>query len=93
MLALEEAGVPYEVVPGITAGSRTRGGRDPSDAPGRGQERRVRDRCYRNGPARPNRMAECRAEDTIVVFMARHGATAAGQALLAAVVTSKHLLR
>ena len=75
---------PTRLCRGSRRGSRTRGGRHPGDAPGRGQERRVRDRGYRNGPARPNRMAECRAEDTIVVFMARHGATAAGQALLAA---------
>jgi uroporphyrin-III C-methyltransferase len=85
VLALEEAGVPYEVVPGITAGLA---GPAAAGIPvtHRGVARSVSfvTAATDTGLLDPSEWRNVALSDTIVVFMARHGATAAGQALLEA---------
>jgi uroporphyrin-III C-methyltransferase len=83
--ALEAAGVAYEVVPGITAGLA---GPAAAGIPvtHRGVARSVVfvTAATESGQLSPSDWASVSLVDTIVVFMARHGARSAGQALLAA---------
>jgi siroheme synthase len=83
VLALEAAGVPYQVVPGITAGLA---GPAAAGIPvtHRGVARSVAfvTAATESGLLDGSDWASVALSDTIVVFMARHGASAAGQALL-----------